>query len=164
VDGHDPSSARSAGDEEPFGTVAGDGEGSSGPDEDSTGDLDPYRSDNSDNSDLFPSPPPPSRMDSWRKRSATGAILTGIALGLQNTFQPKEDDPAIIQEATGDPPDDLPVEADFEFRRPKQSVVNIRPWLLNGADTAARSGGDAPTAGEPAVAKAAGNEEEGDRR
>jgi hypothetical protein len=34
-------------------------------------------------------------------------------------------------ETSGDPPRDLPVEADFEYGRPRQSVVQIRPWLLN---------------------------------
>jgi hypothetical protein len=72
----------------------------------------------------------PPKLEAWRKRSATGAILTGFALGLQQAFEKKREEPGIIMQTSGDPPRDLPVEADFEFRRPRQSVVNIRPWLL----------------------------------
>ena len=84
----------------------------------------------------------PGRVEAWRRRSATGAILTGFALGLQEVFEPKRDEPAVIMETSGDPPKDLPVEADFEYGRPKQSVVNVRPWLLPGAnpDSAASAG------------------------
>lgn len=73
----------------------------------------------------------PPRVDSWRRRSATGAVLTGFALGLQSVFEPKRDEPSIVLETSGDPPQDLPVEADMEYRRPRQTVVNIRPWLLD---------------------------------
>ncbi len=78
----------------------------------------------------------PTKVEAWRKRSATGAILTGFALGLQQVFEPKRDEPAVIMETSGDPPRDLPVEADFEYGRPRQSVVNVRPWLLPAAPDA----------------------------
>ena len=74
----------------------------------------------------------PGRVEAWRRRSATGAVLTGFALGLQQVFETKKDEPAIIMETSGEPPKDLPVEADFEYGRPRSSVVNIRPWLLPG--------------------------------
>lgn len=76
----------------------------------------------------------PPKVEAWRKRSATGAILTGFAFGLQQVFEPKEE-PAVIMETSGDPPRDLPVEADLEYGRPRHSVVNIRPWLLPGEQT-----------------------------
>lgn len=85
----------------------------------------------------------PTKVEAWRKRSATGAILTGFALGLQQVFEPKRDEPAVIMETSGDPPRDLPVEADFEYGRPRQSVVNVRPWLLPGGP-----GADPGPAGE----------------
>ncbi|MGH9115454.1 MAG: hypothetical protein ACRDWW_06435, partial [Acidimicrobiales bacterium] len=71
----------------------------------------------------------PPRVEAWRKRSATGAILTGFALGLQEVLEPKREEPAIVMQTSGDPPRDLPVEADFEHLRPRQSVVTLRPWL-----------------------------------
>ena len=71
----------------------------------------------------------PPKVEAWRKRSATGAILTGFAFGLQQVFEPREE-PAIIMETSGDPPKDLPVDADLEYGRPRHSVVSIRPWLF----------------------------------
>jgi hypothetical protein len=98
----------------------------------------------------------PPKVESWRKRSATGAILTGFALGLQQVFEPKKDEPAVIMETSGEPPKDLPVEADFEYGRPKQSIVNVRPWLLPSAQ------GDRAAQAEPADG-AEGTRDNGDR-
>ena len=118
----------------------GDGAGEDGadgsfPDDDPLGDLaaeDEFYYGHLD--DEEPHTALPSKVEAWRKRSATGAILTGFALGLQQVFEPKRDEPAVIMETSGDPPRDLPVEADFEYGRPRQTVVNVRPWLLPGAD------------------------------
>lgn len=71
----------------------------------------------------------PPRVEAWRKRSAAGAILTGFALGLQEALETRREEPSITIQTSGDPPKDLPVDADFEYGRPKQSVVQIRPWL-----------------------------------
>jgi hypothetical protein len=49
--------------------------------------------------------PPPRRFDAWRRRSAMGAIATGIALGLKEIFQPADNQPVITAVAPGDPPD-----------------------------------------------------------
>ena len=87
----------------------------------------------------------PSKVESWRKRSATGAILTGFALGLQQVFETKRDEPSIVMETSGDPPRDLPIDADFEYQRPGQSVVSIRPWLLDDQPAP----GSAPSADLP---------------
>jgi hypothetical protein len=84
----------------------------------------------------------PPKVEAWRKRSATGAILTGFALGLQQALETKRDEPGIVVQTSGDPPGDLPVEADFEYGRPRQSVVNIRPWLLEKNDAENGHAGD----------------------
>jgi hypothetical protein len=98
----------------------------------------------------------PTKMESWRKRSATGAILTGFALGLQEVFEPKRDEPAIVVQTSGDPPKDLPVDADFEYQRPRQSVVSIRPWLLDDQQAGGpASEGDQPDDDTPAPGKGA---------
>ncbi|MBV9660373.1 MAG: hypothetical protein JO337_04380 [Acidimicrobiales bacterium] len=78
----------------------------------------------------------PPKMEAWRRRSATGAILTGFALGLQQALEAPKEEPSIVMETSGDPPQDLPVEADFEYGRPRNSVVSIRPWLLGSEDDA----------------------------
>lgn len=95
----------------------------------------------------------PSKVESWRKRSATGAILTGFALGLQQVFEPKRDEPSIVMETSGDPPRDLPIDADFEYQRPGQSVVSIRPWLLDDQPAPGSvDGAELPGEGAPAPA------------
>jgi hypothetical protein len=48
---------------------------------------------------------PPRRFDAWRRRSAMGAMATGIALGLKEIFQPADNQPVITAVAPGDPPD-----------------------------------------------------------
>jgi hypothetical protein len=74
----------------------------------------------------------PPRLEAWRKRSATGALLTGIALGLQEALETKREDAPIVVQTSGDPPGELPVEADLAGLRPEDKVVNVRPWLLPG--------------------------------
>lgn len=81
----------------------------------------------------------PPKIEAWRRRSAAGAILTGFALGLQEALEKRKEQPGIVMETSGDPPRDLPVEADFEYGRPRHSTVQIRPWLLNEGDPAERS-------------------------
>jgi hypothetical protein len=85
----------------------------------------------------------PPKVESWRQRSATGAILTGIALGLQQVFEKEREQPGIVMETSGEPPTDLPVEAEVEQGRPRKSVVNIRPWLLGKRDGGHTEGGAA---------------------
>ncbi len=97
----------------------------------------------------------PPKVEAWRKRSATGAVLTGIAFGLQQVFGKEREEPAIIMTTSGDPPRDLPVEAEVEHGRPRRSVVNIRPWLLEN------QGGPGPEAG-PAPAGGTHPADEGD--
>ncbi len=101
----------------------------------------------------------PGKVEAWRRRSATGAVLTGFALGLQQVFEAKKDEPAVVMETSGDPPRDLPVEADFEYGRPRSSVVNIRPWLLpgDGQPTEPQTGEEQAGAGDQAAA-GAGNQ------
>ena len=72
----------------------------------------------------------PPRIETWRRRSALGAILTGFALGLKEALEPKRDEPAIVAQVSGDPVGDLPVEAHLDDMRPRDSIVTIRPWLL----------------------------------
>jgi hypothetical protein len=48
---------------------------------------------------------PVRRFDAWRRRSAIGAIATGVALGLKEIFQPTDNEPVITAVAPGDPPD-----------------------------------------------------------
>jgi hypothetical protein len=80
----------------------------------------------------------PPRLESWRRRSAMGAIMSGIALGLKEALEPEKDEPAIVVQVSGEPIGERPVEAQLDDRTPKDSVVTIRPWLLpEGEDASA---------------------------
>jgi hypothetical protein len=90
----------------------------------------------------------PRRVETWRRRSATGALLTGFALGLREVLEPERDEPAIMLETSGTPPKDLPVEADLDDAPPRRSVVRIRPWLLHaGGAEGYDPDADAPPSG-----------------
>jgi hypothetical protein len=117
-------------DAEPFGTLPDEPGDDGGPNAEAGDDLD-FGGD--EPPDSGPSSALPQKVEAWRKRSATGAILTGFALGLQQVFEKEKEEPAIVMQTSGDPPTDLPVDADVEHGRPRQSVVSIRPWLLGGA-------------------------------
>jgi hypothetical protein len=75
----------------------------------------------------------PDSVERWRQRSATGAVLTAFAFGLQQALETEKKEPAIIMVTSGEPPTDLPVEAQLEQLGPRQSSVRVRTWLLPGA-------------------------------
>jgi hypothetical protein len=74
----------------------------------------------------------PDKVEKWRRNSATGAVITAFAFGLQQVFEPERKEPAIVMQTSGDPPKDLPVEAKLEQLGPRQSSVTVRRWLLGG--------------------------------
>jgi hypothetical protein len=82
----------------------------------------------------------PDSVERWRQRSATGAVLTAFAFGLQQALETEKKEPAIIMVTSGDPPKDLPVEAQLEQLGPRQSSVKVRTWLLPGAEKGEEAG------------------------
>ncbi len=90
----------------------------------------------------------PDGIERWRQRSATGAVLTAFAFGLQSVFEPERKEPAIVMQTSGEPPMDLPVEAQLEQLGPRQSTVTVRSWLLPGADQGEDTTDDDPETGE----------------
>ncbi|MDA8300235.1 MAG: hypothetical protein M0005_01520 [Actinomycetota bacterium] len=94
----------------------------------------------------------PDWAERWRSRSATGTVLTAVAFGLKEVFEPERKEPAIVMETSGEPPKDLPVEAQLEQLGPRQSSVTVRPWLLAaGDDAAAGDQAAAERSGEPSA-------------
>ena len=91
----------------------------------------------------------PAKIETWRRRSALGAILTGFALGLKEALEPKRDEPQIVAQVSGDPVDDLPVQAHLDDMRPRDSVVTIRPWLLADRPAPAPESDTGPTPPKP---------------
>ena len=79
----------------------------------------------------------PRRVESWRSRSATGAIATAVALGLQQVFEPEKRRPAAVAEAPSDPySDDDPVTVDYLPDDAEGTTVHVKPWLLQKGDPA----------------------------
>jgi hypothetical protein len=74
----------------------------------------------------------PPALEDWRRRSATGAILTGIAFGLRQALELPKEDPAIVVEAPGEPPGPpQPMELHMDPDRPEETWVIVRPWLID---------------------------------
>ena len=87
--------------------------------------------------DLFgfkPQKPVP-RVPPKKARTATGALLTGIALGLRDVFDPdkKVDTIAIEQEAPAEP--DEPQEYEVRLNgSPRDAQAIYRPWVAERDD------------------------------
>ncbi len=79
----------------------------------------------------------PRRVESWRSRSATGAIATAMAMGLQQVFEPEKRRPAAVAEAPSDPYDENdPVTVDYLPDDAEGTRVHVKPWLLQNDDPA----------------------------
>ena len=73
----------------------------------------------------------PARVEAWRRRTATGALLTGIARGLGQVFEPEREPPPIVAEARGEPlGPPRPVEAVLDPDDPTASSLVVRRWLM----------------------------------
>jgi hypothetical protein len=80
-------------------------------------------------------PRPLPKVPPRRARTATGAILTGIALGLRDVFDPekKNDTIAIEQEAPAEP--DGPQLYEIRLKAsPRDSQAIYRPWVNEDGD------------------------------
>jgi hypothetical protein len=77
-----------------------------------------------------PDPDPgkdPLRFSNWMKRSATGAVMTGIAVGLKEALQPQKKEVPFVIEARGEPDDpDQPIDLRFDPDSPSDTVAIIR--------------------------------------
>jgi hypothetical protein len=84
------------------------------------------------------------RFDRWRRRSAAGAMMTGIAFGMQEALDRKRKEAPIVQQVDGDPGPQGPIELQFDPDHPENTVAVIRPWLMDGGGTPPeRPGGEA---------------------
>jgi len=78
----------------------------------------------------LPQPTEAPRVPPKKARTATGALLTGIALGLRDVFDPekKRDAIAIEQEAPGEPEGPQRYEIRLQSS-PRDSQAIYRPWV-----------------------------------
>lgn len=69
----------------------------------------------------------PLRFSNWMKRSATGAVMTGIAVGLKEALQPQRKEVPFVIESREDPDDeDKPIDLHFDPDSPEATVAIIR--------------------------------------
>jgi hypothetical protein len=72
-------------------------------------------------------PETPLRFDDWRRRSATGVVMTGIALGFREALELPDQRPALVIEAPGGPGDpDRPIDLHFDPDDPSATVAVVR--------------------------------------
>jgi hypothetical protein len=77
----------------------------------------------------------PLRFNRWMRSSATGGVLTGIALGLQHALEGRREQPAFVIEATGEPEDpDAPITLHFDPDDPTKTVAIIRTPTVDGGN------------------------------
>jgi hypothetical protein len=99
-------------------------------------------------------PEAPLRFDDWRRRSATGVVMTGIALGFREALELPDQRPALVIEAPGGPGDpDRPIDLHFDPDDPSATVAVVRrPNATATGDQSEppeeREPGDQPEAGE----------------
>ncbi len=78
----------------------------------------------------------PLRFNSWRKRSAAGVVMSGIAVGLQQALELPRQEPAFVIEASGEPEDpNRPIDLKFDPDSPADTVAIIRrPPVAEGPE------------------------------
>ncbi len=69
---------------------------------------------------------PVTRVSQWRRRSALGAVLTGLALGLQEVFDPEDERSIVIEVDDTGLPTDLPVQVFLDPDSPAGSLCIVR--------------------------------------
>jgi len=75
----------------------------------------------------------PLRFNRWMRSSASGGILTGIALGLQHALEERREQPAFVMEAPGEPEDpEAPISLHFDPDDPTKTVAVIRSPMHDG--------------------------------
>ena len=70
--------------------------------------------------------PLPSRLVRWSRGSAMGAVLTGMALGLQEVLEPRRDAAIVIEVDADGEPHDLPIRLLLVPDDPRGSLCIVR--------------------------------------
>jgi hypothetical protein len=70
-------------------------------------------------------PAPVTRVSQWRRSSAMGAVLTGLALGFQEVFDPEEERAIEIEVDADGEPGDLPVRLFLDPDSPAGSLCIV---------------------------------------
>src|SRR4051812_19886410 len=73
-------------------------------------------------------------LPSWGKAPVPPQSLAASMRAMHDVFYGKRDEPAIVVDAQGDPPGDEPLDVQLNPDHPEESVVIVRPWLLEHRD------------------------------
>ncbi len=76
-----------------------------------------------------PEPSQPARRPTFREGLGAKMLAAGMR-GLNDAIYGPKDEPAIVIDAAGDPPDPEGLDVQLDPDHPDQSVVVVRPWLL----------------------------------
>ncbi|MGI8686687.1 MAG: hypothetical protein ACR2MO_16625 [Acidimicrobiales bacterium] len=76
-----------------------------------------------------PERPEPPRRPTLRDGLGAKMLAAGMR-GLNDAIYGPKDEPAIVIDAAGDPPDPEGLDVQLDPDHPEQSVVVVRPWLL----------------------------------
>lgn len=79
-----------------------------------------------------PAPPAPDTRR-WRRGAATGAVVTGVVLGLRDVFEGEREEAVVREEDVPGPDPDQAVVVHLVPFDPPASVAIVRPWLLPSA-------------------------------
>jgi hypothetical protein len=80
----------------------------------------------------YPDGKDPLRFNNWRKRSAAGAVMTGIAVGLQQALEVPKKQPAFVIVASDEPDEPSgPIDLKFDPDSPADTVAIIRPPVVD---------------------------------
>ncbi len=71
-------------------------------------------------------PAMPSKVVSWSRRSTVGLLATGLALGLQEVFDPPREEQIVIEVDAGGEPHDLPIQLFLDPDDPSGSICILR--------------------------------------
>jgi 4'-phosphopantetheinyl transferase len=86
--------------------------------------------------------------------TAVGSVLAAGLLGLRDALEPpREEEVAIVQNYSGDPPFTEPIVLRLDPEHPEDSIVMVRPWLRDKPRSAPAEtpSPDPPPTGPPAV-------------
>jgi len=73
-------------------------------------------------------------LPSWRKGPVASQFLAASMIAVRDVIYGKREEPAIVIEASGDPPNDEPLDVHLDPDHPEESVVIVKPWLLHHPD------------------------------
>ena len=70
------------------------------------------------------------RTSSGRRALGGGALMTAVALGFQQVFEPPDREEVVLEVGAAEPDPDQPVDLYLVPEAPARSRARVRPWLI----------------------------------